>query len=95
MFFYACHRFPLLVQAPGGSRVSLNGRASSASCAGLGGGGHFATAKKYSSNPPGLMTNSKRPGVDATLRKPCGTSRGRIAQAPAETVRHLSPICNS
>ena len=34
------------VQAPGGRRVRPNGRASSASCARLGGGGNFATAKK-------------------------------------------------
>src|SRR5262244_2237292 len=46
-------------QAPGDSRVRPNGRASSTSCAGLGAGEHFATAEKYSSSPPGVITNTK------------------------------------
>jgi hypothetical protein len=62
---------------------------------GIGAGEHFATAKKYSSSPPGVITNTKRLGVDATLRKPCGMLRGKIAEAPAETVGRSSPTCNS
>src|SRR5262245_55261998 len=73
-------------QAPGGSRVNPNGRASSTSCGGAGGGEDRATARKYSSNPSGVMTHSKRLGIDATFRKPCGMPRGRTAEAPAETV---------
>src|SRR5215475_13319047 len=82
-------------QTPGGSRVNPNGRASSTSCGGAGSGEDRATARKYSSNPPGVMTHSKRLGIDATFRKPCGMPRGRTAEAPAETVRRSSPTCNS
>jgi hypothetical protein len=35
----------------------------------LGAGEHFATAKKYSSSPSGVITNTKRLGVDATVAK--------------------------